>query len=93
MINPLWCFFGIKDHLELDINLGPNTIPYSCDLDSACPHRKFHTLPGLLRSRAVLPRSYPDACMPSREAVCTIFMKVFGLTQSGCEPTTYPMTL
>ena len=31
------------------------------DLLSACPHRQFHTLPGLLDSRATLPNSYPNA--------------------------------
>ena len=34
------------------------------DLLSACPHRQFHTLPGLLESRAALPNSNPNACMP-----------------------------
>ena len=31
------------------------------DILSACPHRQFHTLPGLLDSRATLPNSYPNA--------------------------------
>ena len=34
------------------------------DLLSACRHRQFHTLPGLLDSWAALPNSYPNACMP-----------------------------
>ena len=34
------------------------------DLLSACPHRQFHTLPGLLDSWAALPNSNPNACMP-----------------------------
>ena len=34
------------------------------DLLSAFPHRQFHTLPGLLDSRAALPNSNPNACMP-----------------------------
>ena len=34
------------------------------DLLSACHHRQFHTLPGLLDSRAALPNSNPNACMP-----------------------------
>ena len=50
------------------------------DLLSAFPHRQFHTLPGLLDSRVALPNSYPNACVPCREAVCTIFMMVFGMT-------------
>ena len=51
----------------------------------SCPHRQFHTLPSLLDSQAALSTSgmhylrsadivQRDACMPSREAVCTIFM-------------------
>ena len=34
------------------------------DLLSAFPHRQFHTLPGLPDSRAALPNSNPNACMP-----------------------------
>ena len=34
------------------------------DLLSAFPHRQFHTLPSLLDSRAALPNSNPNACMP-----------------------------
>ena len=34
------------------------------DLLSACPHRQFHTLPGLLDSWAALPNSNPNACVP-----------------------------
>ena len=34
------------------------------DLSSAFPHRQFHTLPGLLDSRAALPNSNPNACVP-----------------------------
>ena len=59
------------------------------DLLSACLHRQFHTLPGLLDSRAALSNSYPNACVPCREAVCTNFMMVFGMTWPGQEPTTY----
>ena len=96
LINPLECFFGIEGHAALDRNPGPgyNTLLLRLipgDLYSACPHRQFHTLPGLLHSRAALPNSYPNACVPSREAVCTIFMMVFGMTRPGREPTTYRM--
>ena len=56
---------------------------------SACPHRQFHTLPGLLDCWAALSNSNPNACVPSREAVCTIFMMVFGMTRPGLEPMTY----
>ena len=34
------------------------------DLLSACPHRQFHTLPGLLDNWAALPNSNPNACVP-----------------------------
>ena len=87
-------FFGSEDHVELDTNPGPgyNTpllplIPG--DLLSAWPHRQFHTLPALLYSRAALSNSYPNACVTSREAVCTVFMMVFGMTQPGHEFMTY----
>ena len=66
MINPLYCFFGSEGHVALDRNLGPvydtlllRLIPG--DLLRACPHRQFHTLPGLLDSRAALSNSYPNA--------------------------------
>ena len=58
---------------------------------SACLHRQFHTLPGLLDSQAVLTNSYPKMCVPSTEAVCTIILMVFGMTWLGREPTTYCM--
>ena len=34
------------------------------DLLSTCPHKQFHTLPGLLDSQAALPNSNPNACVP-----------------------------
>ena len=59
-------FFGSEGHVAPDRNPGPGydtlllrLIPG--DLLSACPHRQFHTLPGLLDSWAALPNSYPDA--------------------------------
>ena len=30
---------------------------------SACPHRQFHTLPGILDTQAALSNSYPNACL------------------------------
>ena len=48
------------------------------DLLSACPHRQFHTLPGLLDSRAALPNSNPNACMPMQGGSLYHFMMVFG---------------
>ena len=63
------------------------------DLLSACPQRQFHTLPGLLDSGAVLSKSYPrpNTSLPSRKAVCTIFMIIFGMARPGREPMTYRM--
>ena len=72
MINPLECFFGFDNegHVVLDRNTGPGydnlvlrLIPG--DLESACPHRQFHTLPGLLNKQDALSNSYPNACVPS----------------------------
>ena len=64
--NPLLCFFGSEGHVALDRDPGPgyDTILLRLipgDLFSACPHRQFHTLPGLLDSRAALPNSNPNA--------------------------------
>ena len=59
-------FFGSEGHVALDRNPGPGydtlllrLIPG--DLLSACRHRQFHTLPGLLDSRAALSNSHPNA--------------------------------
>ena len=60
------------------------------DLNSA--RWQFHTLPKPLHSQAALLNSYPNTCMPSREAFCTIFIKVFGVTRPVREPTTYCMS-
>ena len=67
-LNPLWCCFGSEGHVALGRNPGPGydtlllrLIPG--DLFSACPHRQFHTLPGFLDSRVVLPNSNPNACV------------------------------
>ena len=86
--------FGSEGHVALDRNPGPGydtlllrMIPG--DLLSAFPHRQFHTIPGLLDSWAALPNStLLHACL-CREAVCTIFMMVFGMTRPRGEPTTY----
>ena len=57
--------FGSEGHVALDRNPGPGydtlllqMIPG--DLLSACPHRQFHTLPGLIDSLAALSNSYPS---------------------------------
>ena len=68
MFNQLWCFFGSKGHVALDRNPGPgyNTLLLRMIpgyLLSACPHRQFHTLRGLLDSRVALSNSYPNACV------------------------------
>ena len=65
LINPLYCFFGSEGHEALDRNPGPGydtlllrLIPG--DLLSECPHRQFHTPPGLLDSRVALPNTCPN---------------------------------
>ena len=82
MINPL------EGHVALDRNAGPgyNTLFLRLirgDLNSACPHKQFYTLPGLLHSQIALPNTYPKACMPSKEAVGTILMMAFFVTRLG----------
>ena len=42
------------------------------------PHRQFHTIPSLLDSRVALPNSYPNPWVLRKDALCTIFMMVFG---------------
>ena len=93
MINPLYCFIGSDDLVALDINPGPGhdtlllrLIPGY--LLSACPHRQFHTLPGILDSRAALPNSNPNPNVPCREAVCTTFYDLW-YDPAGREPATY----
>ena len=81
---------SIEGYVALDRNMGPgyNTLLLRLiprDLISAFAHRHFHTLPSLF-SRPALSNYYPNACMPSRKAVCSNFMMVFGMTQSGNEP-------
>ena len=71
MINPLQCFFGSGGHVALDRNPGPgyDTLLLRIilgDLLSACPHRQFHTLPGLLDSWAAPSDSYPNALRAKR---------------------------
>ena len=43
------------------------------DLYSSCPYRQIYSLPGLEHSEAALQNYKPNACMPSRETVCTIY--------------------
>ena len=47
--------------------------------------------PKFLHSQAALSNSYPYACVPSREALCTIFMMVLGMIRPGRKPATYHM--
>ena len=49
------------------------------------------TLTDLLHCMAAFSNSYPNACVPSRAAVCTIIMMVFGMTRPGYKPMTYRM--
>ena len=73
-------FFNVEGHVALDRNPGPwydtlllRLIPG--DLLSACPHRQFHTLPRILDRWAALSNFYPNAYLPSSEA---IYIMVFG---------------
>ena len=70
--------FASEGHVALD----RNPLQYlTLTLD---PRRSLKcTLPGLLDSRVALSNFYPNACMPSRKAVLTIFMMVFGMTRQG----------
>ena len=67
------------------------TLAVPGDLFSACPHRQFPTIPSLSHSWIALPNFYPNACIPSREAVCTISMMVLSMTRPECKPATYGM--
>ena len=61
------------------------------DLLSACPHRQFHTLYPAFQTVGLHCQTptLTHACL-CREAVCTIFMMVFGMTWPRGELTTYP---
>ena len=89
MINPLCTvLFWQRSHVALDRNQGPgyDTLLLRLikgDLLSACPHRQFHTLPSLFDSLTL------THCVPCREAVCTIFMMVFGMTRAEGNLKTY----
>ena len=81
----------MEGHAALDRNPGQgyNTlllrlIPWN--LYSACPHRQFHTLPSLKHSRAAIPNSHPNACEPSREVICSIYIMIVVVTQPRREP-------
>ena len=80
LISPIECFFCIECHVALDRNPVPGYDTLLLRLISG--HGQFHTLPGLLDSRDALSNSYPNACVPSRETVCTIILMVFGMTQA-----------
>ena len=64
-------------------------INHKSSVECACPHRQFHTQPRLLDSQTALSNSHPYTCVQRREAVCTIFMMVFGMTRLGRDPTAY----
>ena len=88
---PLWLInwsihynilFSIEGHVALDRNPGPGyNILLLRMIPGACPYRKFHTLLGLLDSRAALSNSYPN-CVPSRGQ----FVPFYGLWY---DPATY----
>ena len=78
-----WFFFNIEGHVSLDINPGWGCNTLLLRLIPGDLYRQFHTLLSLLHSQAAMPNPYTNACMPSREAVCTIFMMALGLT-CGC---------
>ena len=64
--------------LNRDPGLGYNTLLLRLipeDLLSACPHIQFHTLPYLSDILVALSNYYPNASVPSSEAVCTIFIR------------------
>ena len=71
-------------HVALDRNPGPgyDTLPLRLipgDLLSAFTHRLFNTLSGLVDNPAKMSNFYSNARVPSREAIFTIFMMVFGM--------------
>ena len=79
--------FHTKGHPALERNQGPgyNTLLLRliADLYSAYPHRQ---LLAFTHSLVALPNSFPNACLPSRNAICTIFMMVFGMARPGANP-------
>ena len=88
------CFFGSEGHVALDGNPGPGydtlllrLIPE--DLLIACPHRQFHTLPGLLDNRATLPNSYPSALRAMQGGSSYHFYDGLWYDPAGGELTTY----
>ena len=83
LFNPLYSAFSASKHVAIALDRNP-VLGYDT------LHRQFHTLPGLLDSQAALSNSYRNAYVQCREAVCTIFMMVFGMTQPAHEPATLP---
>ena len=57
------------------------------DLLSAFPHRQFHTLPGLLDSRAALPNSYPSALRAMQGG--SLYHSYYGLWYDPAERRTH----
>ena len=89
----LMCFLGIDCHVALDTrNPGPeyNTTILRLilgDLYSAYSHRQFYTQPDLY-TVGLHYQTITNSVL-SRDAVCTIFMMVFGMTRPGRKHTTY----
>ena len=96
MINQLDCILDIEGHATLDRNPEPgyNTLFYDSSKDNFIVHftkLELHTLSGLFLSQARLPDNHSITCIQSREAVCTIFMVIFGMFRPEHEPTIYQM--
>ena len=91
---PIYCpLRRTWSHVALDRNPGPgyNTLLLRMisDLLSTCPHRQFHTLTGLLDSRAALSNSFPNACVPMQGGSLYHFYDGLGMTRPEREPATY----
>ena len=59
------------------------------DLLSVCPHKQFHTLPGLLDSQAALSNSYPNDYVPMQGGSLYHFYDGLWYDPAGRELTTY----
>ena len=59
------------------------------DILSTCPHRQFHTLPGLLDNRAALSNIYPNALRAMQGGSLYHFYDGLWYDRPGRKPTTY----
>ena len=81
---PLECFFSIKGHAALFLQLISGRDLVHVPIDRSTHFPAYY-------SQAALLNTYPIASVSSREAVYIIFMTVFGMTKLGRESTTYGM--